>query len=392
MSIIVALIIFSLIIFIHELGHFLVAIFNKVDVQEFGMGFPPRIWGKKIGKTLYSINWIPIGGFVRMLGQDDFVLEKDANSKDLPPGHFEAKSPWARIQILVAGVMMNFLLAFLLFWIGYTVGTKPLFQDTEAFQKSIISIEINVGEVVPDSPAKSAGIVEGDMIVGINDIQNPDTEELISVLQSNADNSVILHIKRPLVALDSNNTTSEVTDQESLKEPLEDYSKLDIPLIVGSNGRIGVGLETYYELGLADYTVLGAIKPAWVDFTKIIEVSLDGLGTLVTSLATKLSVPEDVTGPIGIVKMTSTVTNLGFLALMQFTAILSLSIGILNILPIPALDGGRLLFVFYELIFRKKPNKQTEGKIHMVGFLLLITLILVVTFNDIINIVINAMY
>ncbi len=386
MSIIVALIIFSLIIFIHELGHFLVAIFNKVEVLEFGMGFPPRIFGKKIGKTLYSINWIPIGGFVRMLGQDDFAIDNTGANKKLPPGHFEEASAWARIQILSAGVFMNLFLAFLLLWIGYVVGTKPIFNDTEAFQKSVISIEIQVSEVVAGSPAQIAGLLSNDIILGVNDVTNIDSPELISILQANTNDEVLLHIKRP-------NPEDIIASPDSAEDAAEkSYSLLDLTTTVGEDGKIGAGLISMYDLGLADYTLLGALSPAWVDFTKVIDVSLHGMGTLFKSLATRLEVPDDVTGPIGIVKMTSQVTEHGLLAIMQFTAILSLSIGLLNILPIPALDGGRILFVFYELIFRKKPNKITEGKIHMIGFLLLILLILIVTFNDIISIVINAMY
>lgn len=401
MSIIIALIIFSLIIFVHELGHFSVAKWNKVDVEEFGMGFPPRIWGKKFGKTLYSINWIPIGGFVRMLGQDDFAMGEENKNLD-KPGHFENKTPWARAQILVAGVLMNFLLAFLLFWIGYTVGTKPIFYDTEAFQQSIISVELIVADVVPDSPAAQAGLQADDIIIGINGEENLDGEGFIAVLEAHKASTVQLTIIRPEEhiqtvteldsgeSLDSNSIDNSLSlDETSSSDAAVVGQRMDIPVTVDQDGKLGIELLTNYNQGYATYPFYEAWIPASIDCYKIIDVSLHGLGMLVTSLVKDLRVPEEVAGPVGIVQLTSEVSQHGMRAILQFTAILSLSIGLINILPIPALDGGRLLFVFYEVIFRKKPNKITEGKIHMVGFLLLFALILIVTFNDILRLIFN---
>jgi regulator of sigma E protease len=348
------------------MGHFLAAKLNKIDVLEFGMGIPPRLWGKKIGDTIYSINWLPFGGFVRMLGQNDFSVDGDSEAR-ANPGHFENKSPLARAVVILAGVFMNFVSAILFLWLVYSIGTQAILPGTNAYEHGVTEKGVAINEIIANSPASQSMLLEDDVITQINGTDILGIEEFITFISE--------HPNEPLTLTVERNENS-----------IEEFTELEIPVTVSSEGKIGIALSPNILIEEVKYPFYKAIVPAMEDFGAVVKMSFDGLGMLVTSLAVKQEMPEEIAGPVGIVRITGVMAHQGFSTLLYFMAVISISIGILNILPIPALDGGRFLFILYEMIFRKKPNKDIEGRIHLAGFALLLLLILLITFQDIANI------
>lgn len=362
-SIIVAIIVLSIIIFIHELGHFTAAKLNGIKVLEFGMGIPPRMWGKKIGETIYSINWLPFGGFVRMLGQNDLAVESDNDAlKD--PRHFENKSAWARTQVILAGVFMNFLCAIIVLAVLFMIGTKPMIPGTTAFDSAITEQGVIIKEIIPDSQASISELQVNDIVTKTNETEILSSADFQDYVTSRPGETISLTVTR-------------------LVEEPEGTEELIIPVTVSEEGVIGVSMVNNLNLETVQYGPVGAVGAALEDTKQIVMLSLEGFGLLLRSIFTEAHVPDEVAGPVGIVRMTGDVAQMGFSMLLYFMAIISISIGLINILPLPALDGGRFLFIIYEVITRSKPNRTIEGKIHLAGFLFLIGLIIVITINDI---------
>ncbi|MBU0727966.1 site-2 protease family protein [Patescibacteria group bacterium] len=364
LTIIAFLIIFSILILVHEIGHFLMARKTGIKVEEFGIGIPPQ--AKKLYKdkkgTVYSLNWIPFGGFVRMFGEDSSD-PKILKSKE----SFASKSILQRSTVIVAGVAMNFLLAWLLISIGFTFGMKPFLVTEEdlsrGVEQGIVTTEevIYVHSISPGSPLAETDIRTGDVVISINDQPAPSAEELASILEPNK-------ITRLIILRDGNEGVIDVeTDSE---------------------GRLG--FEISNELFIVDVSnvrypfyiaPVEAAKEVW----RLSALTIKMLGSVIVSLVAKLTVPDGVAGPVGIAKMTHYFVQQGFMALIQFTALISISLGVINIMPFPALDGGRFLFIIFEAITRRKPNAKMESVIHTVGFALLMLLIFVITWNDIVN-------
>lgn len=362
-TLIIFIVIFSALVLVHEWGHFYMARKAGIKVDEFGIGFPPRakkIYTDKHG-TVYSINWIPFGGYVRLHGEDssDPEVLKEKNS-------FASKTKLQRTAVIVAGVFMNFVLAWLLLTIGYSVGMKPFLVSQEDVNAAVASgqatlqNQIYLTEVTDESPLKAVGIVEGDMITKINGQIPPEAEQFSSVLQPNESVEI---------------TYTHKDQEEVVTVQTNDEGKLgigiaDAPLVVQSTVRYPVHEAAYVSLK---------------ETGRLSYLTVKMLGNVVVSLVAKFKVPEGVSGPVGIFKMTEHFSAQGVIPLLQFAALLSISLGVINIMPFPALDGGRFLFIIFELILRKRPNAKWEAMIHGIGFILLIALILVVTWKDIMN-------
>ncbi|MDD4351540.1 MAG: M50 family metallopeptidase [Candidatus Gracilibacteria bacterium] len=356
-TIIVFVIIFGLIVFIHELGHFVMARRNGIRVTEFGFGMPPRIWGKRIGETLYSINWIPIGGFVRMLGQDDFDA-KAGEKADRDPHSFENKTTWQKTKVLVAGVTMNFLLAWLLFSIAYTAGIQPIIQGTSSFEKALEYKDVVIKEVELGAPAAVAGLQAQDIILTIDDQEFSRLEDVQSYIASQAGEKMSVKIKRAEQEMLLNITPNQIT------------------------GTVGIGMYQEASLNKVSYPFYLAPLYALEDVYEVAKLTLQGFGQMILKIFTELKISEDIAGPIGIVQITHDVMQFGLLPLIQFAAILSVSLAVINILPFPALDGGRLLFLWVGRLLGKKRSGIIEGHIHLIGFLLLLALIVAVSYQD----------
>lgn len=526
---VVFVLIFSALVLIHEFGHFFVARKAGIKVEEFGFGLPPRIWGKKRGETLYSINAIPFGGFVRLLGEDGDLAKKVRNKRS-----FASKPLRARALVIVAGVLMNYVLAWLLLTIGFAVGMQPLLLNGDdvfaGIESGVVQIRpgIIIKSVAEGGPAAMAGLKEGDRILAFNGIEPSDSEEIKGFL--NSGKPVTLNIQRNGVVYNANITPNQdkslgltfydviylprvavhaVKDGSNAAKAgikqgdvilaingdpvyyVDDFSsrlgeRADLELTIDTGlsletvkytlpnrelvlvsyvfantpaakaglqkgdiiksldglnlltpedivvytkqhagqaikyelerggksisvdvtpdkfGLIGVSLSRIYAYDNAELSVYGtdaatSVKkindvrfPFWVAPMKAFEESgrlgvltVQMFGDVIKSIFTKFAVPEGVAGVVGIAQMTHVFVQEGVMSLLRFVALLSLSLAMINILPIPALDGGKMLFILIEALSGRRVNQKFESIVHLIGFVLLMVLIAVVTYSDI---------
>jgi regulator of sigma E protease len=346
-SIFIFLIVLSLLILVHEVGHFIAARRNGVWVEEFGIGIPPRLYGKKIGETIYSINLLPFGGFVRLHG------EQTEEGITKPNRAFLNKDKKTKTKIVTAGVVMNFVLAIVAFSIVYSFSGVP--RETG---------DIRVVEIADNSPAKEAGIVTGDIIRGVGGAEISSTDEFVEIVAQNANNEVALSVQKE---------GGEIENVALV--PRDDPPE--------GEGPVGVAIssvEIYYP-PVWQRPFLGV----YYGFQEAIFWGVTvvfGLGRIIFDLFGG-TVPKDVAGPVGIFALTSQAASFGALALINFVGVFSVNLAILNILPFPALDGGRLLFIVIESIFGKKILPRVEATIHAIGMAVLLLLVVAVTFFDI---------
>lgn len=537
LTVIAFVVIFSVLILVHELGHFFAAKAAGIKVLEFGFGMPPRLWGIKKKDTIYSINWIPFGGFVRMLGEDE------SNPKVLKnPKSFASKSLRARIWVVLAGIIMNLVLAFALLTGGFLIGIQPLIATPEDFLAAVedgtIQVQPGVGvaAVTEGSLAAQAGLKVGDVVTAVNGMALVSQDNLpntsldapvtfsivrldgglemqstvmitpsvtdqnsgiswyplvdfpgIGVRSLSADSvlalaglhvgDIITHVDGKIVdSFDLFSTTIATEDEftltvfrdgstvavpvsfgetahilvtdvltdspaatsglqigdqilsingvvvgtpEEFRAVLKDFHSMPVSFVVIHNnlstevqvtpnesGLIGVILGTIADYGRSDfsayptqlpfsvtevhsvqYGLIDAVKASVKDISRLSRITIGLFGTVVKTIVGTGTVPADVAGPVGIAEMTYTYVQEGVMALVRFTALLSLSLAVINVMPFPALDGGRLFFLIIEGVRGKKVNPRTEAVIHNIGFLLLLLLIVMVTYNDLVRIV-----
>lgn len=316
---------------IHELGHFTLAKLNKVKVNEFSIGMGPNIYQKKKGDTMYSLRLIPMGGYVAMEGEDEESQDENA---------FNKKSPLQKISIILAGPMMNFILAIVLFII--------LFLNT--------GIPTNrIAEFTSNSPALEAGLNINDEIIKINNIK------------INSFNDIP-------IALNANDTSVE--DVVVIKDTNKKHEE---SITIISNNIDGVDYMGIYPIYEKDF-----FKSIWYSFKRVGEISIQMI-TFVGQLISRNVTFKHVSGPIGIIKQVKDSVSIGFLNVISLVAIISLNLGIINLLPFPALDGGRILFSLIELFSGKKINEKFESYVNMFGMILLIGLMLYISYKDILR-------
>jgi len=543
-----SVLILSILIIVHELGHFWMAKRAGIKVEEFGLGLPPRLWGKKKGETVYSINWIPFGGYVRMFGEDstDKKLLKSKRS-------FVGKSTRDRFKVIVGGVVMNFLFAWFLFSIAMTVGMRPLIlpgdlsgmvsdgtivletglrikdvkdealdsgfmagdliyavnggelndyafdflneemEEKEADDKAInleksdqsfmseymlhrngedvlVNFDGNLfddnsGIVLAEasvfprlkfvelekfSKEYKAGFRIGDVIVQVNSVEIFSVDDLTNVIEKNeklnyliSRDSELLHIEMDgnvqngiiiknviddgnaemvglldgdiIKAVDGENISSIYQFSDLMKEKFDNSASKISFLIerkgiesiydveLDENGKIGIVMSDLLRMGQGDAITFSesalissfvSVKDVKYPFYQAPVEALKTSSNLAASTAVMLvdvvksifggsGVPEGVSGPVGIVRMTSVFVHEGFIPVLQFMALLSLSLAVLNILPFPGLDGGRLFFILIEIVFNKRVNQKLETYFHIFGYLMLLAFILFITYNDI---------
>lgn len=528
----VFLIIFSILILVHEFGHFIMAKRAGIKVEEFGFGLPPRLWGKKKGETIYSINWIPFGGFVRMYGEDQADPKMLKSSRS-----FAAKPMRARVKVVVAGVVMNFLLAWILMIVGFTVGMQPTFGPNDllpAVSRGDILVEagakiqniqagglaemvgmknddvlisfnnkqinafvlaevfknpvgtyqverndqiwnfeiedkmveagditkplgvelyealplprVRIFDIKASSLSYKAGLRPNDVVISVNGEQVYSVLDYESIIRGQKVLDYILLrngllenfiVERPLaqqvlatdilpnspaekVGLESGDIILAINNQEMSEsskviEFIELHQTENLAFLIErkgqrlfyeikpENARIGVLLSNLmnyadqqdvslynvdlltsvteikdekYPFHIATYKALGE---TW----KLSKMTANMFVGFVGNLVSTGEVPESVAGPVGIAQLTHVFIQEGFIPLLKFVAILSLSLAVINILPFPALDGGRLLFIVIEFIFGRKVNQKWESWIHAFGYLLILLLIVAVTYSDI---------
>ena len=355
-TLIIFILVLGVLILAHEWGHFIIAKRSGLTVEEFGFGFPPRIFSIKRGETLYSINLLPLGGFVKILGEDGTGLEN--------PKSFSSKSVGIRSLITISGVFMNFLLAAFLLVIGFYIGLPQIIdKNNEALAKNV---EIQIIAVSNDSPAEKSGIKMGDVIKYIKSENKNVTINEISILQENINNR---KGKEITIAIQRGKEMLEINAVPRINPP-EGEGALGIAL--AKTGIISYSWYKSFWLG---------IKSAFVISWEIIK----GFGGLLKNLITSGKIPQDISGPVGIAVLTNQAATLGFIYLLQLVAIISLNLAVLNLIPFPALDGGRLLFLGIEKIKGSKVNPKVENAVHSVGIVLLLALVILITYRDIIK-------
>ncbi len=361
----------SVLVFVHEFGHFITAKRAGLRVDEFGFGFPPRvvgiqrvngkwklIWGSpkefnpREGNTLYSINALPFGGFVRIKGESG--EEQEAQDS------FASRSAGRRIWIIAAGVLMNALLAVVLIAGGLSLGFPQVINEGVSRYAHVSDARVQVMGILPESPAARAHLVPGMRLISGNGIAFENAEAFKTFVTEFLGKSVT-------IVVEENSLRREVTV---------------VPELLAETQKPGIGI------GLADIATVR--YPVWLAIPKAVVITGVFIQTIVMTVVDLIAnaiagqhVSADLTGPIGIAVLTGQAAREGFVYLLQFMAILSINLAILNIIPFPALDGGRILFIIIEKLRGRPVARSVEGWIHGIGFGILIILILFVTYRDI---------
>ena len=345
MGILVALLVLSVLIFFHELGHFTAARFFGVRVDVFSIGFGKKLFTKKIGDTQWSLSAIPLGGYVKMKGQDDSDPTKISYDED----SYNVKKPWQRIIILLAGPFANFLLAFILYFAIANMGVPKLLPY--------------VGKVGDNTPAYQAGLTKDDKIVQING-QNIRFWENIGKNINEAKAGITLIIERD----------QQLVTLQIVPKIIEDKNIFGEKITRRIIGISPSGKQTTVYFGFMD-----GLDYAWDETKKASLLIVQSVQKLITGVvgADKLG------GIITIVDVTAEASSAGLLALFFFTALISVNLGVLNLLPIPALDGGHIMFNLYEMFTGKTASEKVMMYITMIGWALLISLMMLGLYNDI---------
>lgn len=330
-TIIASIIIFGLLIFVHELGHYLAAKRAGIKVLEFALGFGKELIAWEKGETRYTLRLFPLGGFCRLLGEDP-----DERGQD---GNFQDKSIPSRFAVIAAGPLMNFGLAILLFTLMYFFFLGVPQQHTT-----------RIGEVIPGSRAEQAGLQSGDRILSVDGAAVQDWQEVVLRINANPEQEIVLHVNR------------------------HDREHFISVTPVDQQGKGLIGITPEYKKFLLIPSIVWGFNYTWF-FIKLIFVSFY---QMITG-----AIPADVAGPVGIVAVVGEVMQTGLRNLFSLAAIISINLGIINLLPIPALDGSRLLFLTLEGIRGRPIDPHKEGFIHFVGFAVLIMLMVFISFQDI---------
>jgi regulator of sigma E protease len=357
LTIIISLISLILLIVFHELGHFLIAKKFGIKVEEFGIGYPPRLFGKKFGETIYSINLLPLGGFVRIYGHEKRI--KDSRS-------FSEKPIWQRALVILGGVIVFWIIAAILLSIVMYMGVPTQIEDSQ--NDNLVQPRVQIIGVIANSPAEKAGIKIGDSVKSIEfkneSVNITKVKELQEFTEEHQNKEITLTIERGKQVFE----TSLV--------PRQSYPEGQGPIGV-SLARTSVKSYSWYEA-----PVQGIL--ATINLTALV---VKGWGMTIASLVQGNGVPDgiEVKGPIGIFELFAQMGSLGVGYFLRFIALISVSLALLNILPIPALDGGWLMFIMIEKIRGKAVTQKIEQGVTVFFFFLLIALMVYVTIKDVIH-------
>lgn len=348
MSIIFLIIAFALLILSHELGHFIAAKKSGMRVDEFGFGFPPRLFKIKKGETTYSFNAIPFGGFVKILGEDG---EKELERAE---GAFTSKSISARFFVLVAGVTFNVALAWILISFSFTIGA-PVSSSAVPAGTGLKNTGIVIVQVVKNSPAELSGLKPGDKLITFSRI-----EDVQNFIENGTGKEIELRYQRGKVF-------SSVVLTPRANPP-------------AGEGAIGIAMD---EIGLLKLPFYAAVWEGAKTTYNLTAGTATAFFNFIADAFKGKPVLDAIAGPVGIVSITGGAAKLGFVYLLNFIAFLSINLAILNILPFPALDGGRLVFLLIEKIKGSPVSAKFTGITHSVGMIILMFFMLLVTYHDI---------
>ncbi|MGI6144202.1 MAG: RIP metalloprotease RseP [Peptococcia bacterium] len=339
---IVSLIVFGIIIFVHEFGHFILAKLSGIRVEEFSLGMGPQIVGHKRGETLYSIRALPLGGFCKMTGEM-------GDDQDAPPDpkSFNEKSLLSRMSVIVSGSLMNFLLGALIFALMFSIIGMPKDYTN------------HIGQVMADSVAEKAGIKANDEIISINGQRLNSWSEITGVIHNSSEKQLEIELKR-----DNKTIFVTVTPQYDPEREV---------------GIIGI---TPRDVIWERINILSGIAKGFTQTYLLTVEMIRQLGLLITGQVSS----DGVAGPVGIIQLIGESARFGWINVANLTALISINLGLINLLPIPALDGGRLLFLIIEAIRGgRKVEPEKENLVHFIGFALLMGLMVFITYKDIIR-------
>ncbi|MEK9209439.1 MAG: site-2 protease family protein [Patescibacteria group bacterium] len=371
MSILFFIAILVLLILSHELGHFVFAKLKGVKVEEFGFGFPPRLFSFKKGETIYSVNLLPLGGFVKIFGEDSpspASAITSAGSGQAPAEAFYSKSASSKAQILSAGVLFNILVAVIIFFLIFMIGA-PMSLSQERDFKSVKNREIIITEIQKDSAAERSGLEAGDRLIGLRF----GLEELKPAGLSEAQSFIGAHKGKDIFVL--------------VRRQGEDIAISARPDISPSDGRGALGI-VMDEVGIAQMAWHKALWQSFKTTALVLGFIVIFLFNLVKAIFTGSAGPalSHIAGPVGIVSLVGEASHLGLVYVFQLAAFLSLNLAIINFLPFPALDGGRILFLGIEILKGSPLNRKWSGFAHTLGFVILIILMAIITYRDILRI------
>ncbi|MCX6716757.1 MAG: site-2 protease family protein [Candidatus Taylorbacteria bacterium] len=368
---IIFIIVLAVLILVHEFGHFIIAKKSGIRVDEFGLGFPPKIVGKKFGETEYTLNWIPFGGFVKIFGETpDDEAEKGADSSR----SLINKNRWIQAAVLVGGVLFNFLFAWLLISISFFSGVNASSEDYAKYSDKFTDTGVILASVVAGTPAADAGLKLDDIIKDVRFATESTSTKALSDGPLNSKKIMAMTVKgQPLlftVVRAGQSTTTLVTPKKGIIE--NDSGKYAVGILMADYGRLSLPLHlAIYEGGMSTVHYIKLVALGLVEF----------IGQAIVGKANYSA----VSGPVGIAGYVGDAARAGFSNLLMFTAIISINLGVINFFPIPALDGGRLLFVLIEGISRKKIPFKVANTLNTVFFVLLLLLMAVVTYKDILK-------
>lgn len=346
----------SILIFVHELGHFVVAKRSGMKVEEFGFGFPPRLFSVQRGETRYSINAIPFGGFVKIYGEDGDDREK--------PRSFGSKSIPARLAVVLAGVVMNFLFAALILGVGNFIGLRTELPSDGSFTGQATDVKVQLTNIAPDSPAEKADLQLLDEVRGFTSgnesvtVKNPD--DIRDFVDAHRGKTVTITIARA-------GQVMEKTVELRANPP-------------AGQGAMGIAMAL---TGKVSYPWYASLWRGFADAWYLTEQTVKGFGLLFGTLFTQGKLLADVSGPVGIAKLTGQAARFGLDYLLRFVAAISINLAVLNAIPFPALDGGRAFMLVVEAIKGSPVNKKLEMAVNGIGFLFLLGLMLLITIKDI---------
>lgn len=364
MYIIIFILILAILIIVHEYGHFIVAKKWGVRVDEFGLGYPPRakILFKRKG-TVFTLNWIPFGGFVKIFGENPEDVSKDVVEENVAPGvALTTKSKFAQISVIFAGPLFNFLFAWLVILVTLFIGLPSSIDSKN--QEFVTDSNIIVTEIIEDSPAEVADIRVGDVIqsVTLSGVIYNSLQEVDFSKYDATDTNIPL-------------TLSLIRGEEQIEKEIQvgEYR-------VNEKPGIGVGLQ---EVGIYKPPFFMAIGESFRIVGGMIYQTAYGLADLVIDAFKGQADVSNLTGPVGIVALVGDASTLGFVYLLTFVALISINLGIINLIPFPALDGGRILFLVIEKMKGSPISAKVSNVLNAVGFIILIVLMIFITFRDV---------
>jgi regulator of sigma E protease len=361
MSIFIFLAVLFALVLVHELGHFAVAKWTGMRVDEFGIGFPPKLWGIKKGETEYTLNLFPIGGFVKIRGEDGEESAHTPNSSD--PRSFVAKSKWAQAAVLIAGVTMNVLFAWILVTLAFWIGVQTSVSESEASENAALVIT----NVLKDGPAEKANIMGGSVIKEVT----LNGEKLSPLTPTAFSAFVATHGGEPITLTYMRGGDLQIVQIAPLTNILSD--KPEQPALGVALAQIDTVSRNIFEASFDSFMyVVYGLRDITVGIVKL----------AVDAVMMRADFSQ-VAGPVGIVGLVGEASAYGLTSLLMFTAFISLNLAVINIFPFPALDGGRLLLVAIEAVKGSPIRAQYTAVLNTVGFVLLIILMIAVTWNDI---------